>query len=34
MNRSYLGFLSAASAFARDPAGASFKRSQDVEQIL
>jgi hypothetical protein len=34
MNRVYLGFLSVASAFARDPAGGCFKPSQDVEQML
>jgi hypothetical protein len=31
MNRAYLGF---AGAFAREPAGACFKPSQDVEQML
>jgi hypothetical protein len=34
MNRSYLGFLSVASAFARDAACARFKRSQELEQML
>ena len=34
MNRAYLGYLSVAGVFAREPAGACFKASHDFEQML
>jgi hypothetical protein len=34
MNGAYLGYLSVAGAFAREPTGARFETSQDLEQML
>ena len=34
MNRAYLGYLSVAGAFAREPARARFETFQDLEQML